>query len=609
MSQYHSCHKKESKWLIMVYLAGDNNLSAQTIAFLQELEAAEHDSNVRVVAGFDSASPLPKGARYLEIKRHRYEGGRHKTFHWPLHNDLMYPGHVVTYPDFCETLKGGAKPPDEPVAEESLARFFDWVRKHYVADRYMLILFGHGTLVAGNTFLSDTNPPSYLKLRTFSRILNGHFGERLDILACDNCVMNGIETAVELWGQVDYMVGSQGLMLANGWPFREIIEAVGHNWDCETKEITVHVLRVCARKLLDFSLMERSSEQAICDITKFGKDDRFVSAVRELSCLLQRALQFKRGTKHQELLYPAVSDAIRLARLEAQAYWSETFVDLYDFVLLLLKKCNDFKHLLAGLTNAVPEVCGFDDKKTLNQLMKPWPLYRVFVAIAEQCEKVLHIFRDEEIVPRAYYVCPQLQYSHGVSVYFPWTLPEGPITFEPVRGSGWNPKNYYLKTPFQEYETYRFAQAEYGDWGCFLKAFFRATLRNVRVVEYDLIASKESIFFKLSEQWAPELATPSIDLQKSSSDTGEEDECDCPRIKNYPRRFYLSPADCWRRIPVPGLEVESTDAGASYPPHYVSYLGWNIRGLLKEIIGIDPTTEMQKYDGCDCGPSVKTSGQ
>ena len=98
MSQYQSCHQKHSEWLIMVYLAGDNNLSSQTIALLQELEAADHDSNVRVVAGFDSASPLPRGARYLEIKRHRYDSP-YKKLHWPLHNDLMYPGHIVVNPD------------------------------------------------------------------------------------------------------------------------------------------------------------------------------------------------------------------------------------------------------------------------------------------------------------------------------------------------------------------------------------------------------------------------------------------------------------------------------------------------------------------------------
>ena len=65
--------RKKSKWLVMIYLAGDNNLSASSIALLQELEAARHNRHVRVLAGFDSATPIPKGARYVEIKRHREE--------------------------------------------------------------------------------------------------------------------------------------------------------------------------------------------------------------------------------------------------------------------------------------------------------------------------------------------------------------------------------------------------------------------------------------------------------------------------------------------------------------------------------------------------------
>jgi hypothetical protein len=412
MSQYHTCHKKHSDWLIMVYLAGDNNLSAQTIAFLQELEAADHDRNVRVVAGFDSASPLPKGARYLEIKHHRYDGRHYKRFDWPLHNDLMTPGHVVVYPDFCETVKGGAKPPDEPVAEESLARFFDWVHEHYEAERYMLILFGHGPLVAGNTFLSDTNPPSYLKLRTFAQLLRTHLRYELDILACDNCMMNGMETSVELYGRVKYMIGSQGLMLANGWPFREIIEAVGRYSSSDPKEISKEVLRVCARKLLDFSLMERSSEQAICDVTKFGKNDELVWAVKDLSQLLQKGLEFKPDSKGKYLFYPPVADAVRLARLEAQAYFSETFVDLYDFVFLLAKKCNDFKKLMHGMSRGVPKLQRFivqTEGTTLKEFIEPWPLVQMFQAIADLCKKILEIFRTKQVVPRAYYVCPQLQ--------------------------------------------------------------------------------------------------------------------------------------------------------------------------------------------------------
>jgi hypothetical protein len=41
---------------------------------------------------------------------------------------------------------------------------------------------------------------------------------KLDILACQNCVMNGIETAYEIKDHVEFMIGSQGLALAAGRP-------------------------------------------------------------------------------------------------------------------------------------------------------------------------------------------------------------------------------------------------------------------------------------------------------------------------------------------------------------------------------------------------------
>jgi hypothetical protein len=578
--KYHG--KKHSEWLIMVYLAGDNNLSAQSIQFLQELEAAKYDNHdVRVVAGFDSTTPWPKGARYLEIKRHLCPSTPYKKLKWSLHNDLVQPGHIVVYPDFCEKLKT-PKPPDEPIAEEAFARFLDWVRRHYCAEKYILILFGHGTLVAGNTFLSDTNPPSYLKLAAFSQILRDHFGHKIDILGCDNCVMNGIETAVQLWGQVDFMIGSQGLMLANGWPVRQIIETVGKNHMYDPKHVADKILRVCARNILDFALMERSSEQAIIDVRQFGKYSDILWAVRGLTAHMKDGLIFDPQTK--ELVYPLVRDAIRLARLEAQSYWSETFVDLYDFVYLLWERCKEFTHYIKG---------DADVKRKLEEILKH---------IMDWCVAVLRIFRYEHLVPNAYYVCPRLQYSHGISVYFPWTLPEGPITFEPKDywEDGQEPRDYYLRTPFEEYRTYLFADRHYGDWACFLKSFFRATLRNVRIYEHEVLPNAPRDGRVAARDLSLEHNAPVIDLQKSSSDTGEPDECECPSIKNYPRRFYLSPADCDRMMHVYGLNGDQpTEADAVIHPGKVSYLGWNIRGLLAEEV-ILPLAEENEQNSGDC---------
>src|SRR5882672_3773119 len=54
------------KWTIMIYLAGDNALSADCIAVMQALEAANPSREVEVLACFDSNTPRPKGSRYLQ---------------------------------------------------------------------------------------------------------------------------------------------------------------------------------------------------------------------------------------------------------------------------------------------------------------------------------------------------------------------------------------------------------------------------------------------------------------------------------------------------------------------------------------------------------------
>lgn len=588
MSANPDTQQKSSEWLVMVYAAGDNNLSANSIALMQDLEAANHIEEVRVLAAFDSATPIPQGARYLEINRRLEATNGFRSIRWPLHNDLLTPDTGVVAPDFCAPPGRAAGSPSQPTAEEALGRFLDFARTNYVADRYMLVLYGHGNLVAGNTFLSDTNPPSFLKLDSFANILREHFGRKIDILGFANCEMNGIETAVQLHGQVDFTIGSQGLMLALGWPFRRIVETVGENHDLDTKELTKKILRVCARNLLDFTLMDRSSEQAICDVTKFGIQDKLISAVRELSGHLQAGLALK--PDNGEVRFPVVRDVVRLARLEAQAYFGEVFVDLHDFCELLVLKCNDVLGNLNSLVrtlfiNAIPKENG-NPPRSFKKFLLDWDDLEKVAAIATASWQVLEAFREERVVPDAYYVCPQLQYSHGLSIFFPWTLPVGPITFEPEPGSSAQPADFRFRTPFEIYKQYQFADPNYGDWARFLEVFFRATLRNVRRFEVEY-KPDEVLFFKAFDAVNREAVVPAIDLRKTDS-TGEGDDCTCPQIKNYPRRFYISPADCRRRLTVFGLpgNPEPTDSNVISEKGGVSYLGWNIRGLVADVIGL-----------------------
>lgn len=652
---------KPPQWLVMIYLAGDNGLSANCIDILQELEEAfdcypQYADDVRVLACFDSNTPRPRGARYFEIHfRRKYAPNSHLK--WELHNDLVpiecLPGNPVEIPDFCIEDSTSKPPASEPVPREGLSRFIHFALSHHKhAKKHMLILFGHGSAVAGNTFLADNTPPSFLRLKELREVLARHFDARqrpwkegdedtaddllteeekkgrppLDILACDNCMMNGIESAYELRRRVKYMIGSQGLVLALGWPFRKVLEEVLKNRNAHPKVVAERILRVCARNLLDFSLMDRSSEQSLCDLTTLREEPNLTTAVRELSRVLQYTLAPDYKTMKVD---PIIRDMVRVARLEAQSYWSETFVDLYDFCLLLLERCNDFKTMEVNLprrlsTSETPRKAKRSraDKEAPDSVVGLDIIDR-FEVIANACNEVLEALKSgRKFVLCSYYIGPDSQYSNGVSIYFPWTLPEDPIIFEQEddTGSGggyglsWRaverargrierrvqdelrnpsrrsdpPSDYNLITAFDEYKTYEFAMPTGGDWAAFLTIFFKATLRNVRRfdVKYNKTDRKDVFLEEERLRERPFFNPSPVDLQKSSSDVDSETDCSCPTIKNYPRRFYLSPEDCNDVCPDdPHGSGGSTDADGKEPrTPCVSYLGWNVRGIVAEVI-------------------------
>jgi hypothetical protein len=216
------------------------------------------------------------------------------------------------------------------------------------------------------------------------------------------------------------------------------------------------------------------------------------------------------------------------------------------------------------------------------------------------------IKKKDGFVDASYYIGPELQYSNGVSVYFPWSLPEQPIIFEPdgdnQGGSGGRygiswisldrlgkpPDDYIMRTAFDEYKDYDFAGCHGGDWAAFLERFFRATLRDVRRFDVDYIESTGSNFFEDKTIAEPFISPREVLPQKSGSDTGIEDFA-FQTIKNYPRRFYISPADCLRRCSPfePREEVKECGPRGENKEYCASYLGWNVRGIVAEVIGLE----------------------
>ena len=595
----HAQNKSKKKWTVMVYLAGDNNLTANCISVLQQLEAvnykeAKDKDALSVLACFDSNTPWPKGSRYLKINC----GDPSKTgVEWQIHNDLIPPeerNHRFKPPSFCEeTAPFNGQPQKRAEVAEGLRRFVNWAMKETDSEKYMLVLYGHGPVVAGQSFLARDNPPSSLLLGDLKKILSAHFNRdrKLDILACQNCVMNGIETAYEVRDQVKYMIGSQGLVLASGWPYEKILGQILNEPGAKPKTIAHSLMKACARNLLDFAVMDRSSEQSVCNLNRIqggrvpDSGQNIVTAVRHLVSALRRGLAFEdnKELKERSLRFPEVVDAIKLARLEAQSYWGEVFADLYDFSERLLKKCNEAVKLQSKLLTRM----GYDGEASSK--FKTTELLMIFRDIIDACIQVMNEVegtRDEcgkvktkGIVEQSYFIGPELQYSHGVSIFFPWTLPTEPYFFTRAGNNEW-----VLRTAFETYCEYDFAQDS--EWSSFLGAFFKATLRKVRRSSRDFALRENG---RLEDGLVHETVHApqevlAIDLQKSSSDTGKVDHDVWSTVKNYPRRNYLSPSDCARKLDTAYRCAYGDEKFKEKKEPPVSYLGWNISGIVADVI-------------------------
>jgi hypothetical protein len=155
----------------------------------------------------------------------------------------------------------------------------------------------------------------------------------------------------------------------------------------------------------DFLLAGYPLELTLCSLDP-AKVDGLSESMAELVRRLRAGLDTPEGI-----------DAIQLAHLKSQSYFDEKYTDIYDFCLCLAEKCNSNK--LSDLGKACT---GLIEK------LKP-------VAARNDVLK-----RFEALVIRSKHFGWTSQYSHGLSIYFPWS--------EPTRKSN--------TTVLEDYDTYAF---------------------------------------------------------------------------------------------------------------------------------------------------------
>jgi hypothetical protein len=474
--------QKKKKWIVMVYLAGDNNLSEEMIYSIKEIYRAGISKDFDVIVQFDPSAIGAPVRRYVisqekineAIRKYKeiaaaistqkamaagvmggsssstYTGQGLDATHLLEVGNLDIDGlieklkdeipNVNAPPDQRRAFRDG---PENSADPKVLKQFICSSIREHPADHYMVILSGHGSGAIGD-FLFDQNAltnnrPASLSIPNLGVALNAVSEElekdgdihllnrdaKIDILGMDSCLMSMAEVSHELKDSVDFVVGSEGFVLNTGWPYHRILEALKGKSDMEPSELSGTIVQRYILYYEDYEAAGASTDQAICDVRKFVPV--LEPAIRNLANALKAGLD-----------EPALKDAIVMAHWEAQSYKAEQYTDLYDFCDRLQVRCLKQPIVIESLQNAARVLGALQNSKddtevsrTANDVLeflgKPdlqrgenAKALQTVKELIENCGEVKKAI-DHNVVLGSCYTGPAFQYSHGLSVYFPWS--------------------------------------------------------------------------------------------------------------------------------------------------------------------------------------------
>lgn len=112
-------------------------------------------------------------------------------------------------------------PPVDMSRPETLEQFLRWGMKAIPAERYIVVLGGHGSGFMGA--VTDPTRQRLLAPQQMRDALAGA-GARADVLVLNACLEANVEVATELAPRADVLVASQGLQQGVGMPLGAVIE-------------------------------------------------------------------------------------------------------------------------------------------------------------------------------------------------------------------------------------------------------------------------------------------------------------------------------------------------------------------------------------------------
>ncbi|HEX5736345.1 MAG TPA: clostripain-related cysteine peptidase [Blastocatellia bacterium] len=501
-----------NEWTIMYYFAGDNELAPVLVSQLKAITDAGFQEDTDVLIYFDpNELGVPTRIYDVNRKRKRESGSRTRI------GDGDDP--FVRTLDGDDIEEGAPGSMDETKAELALEKFLDICSTSHPAKRYMLFLIGHGMVVGNDAFLSDRNPISAITLKRLGEIVSGFTdkikpeGGTLELLGLHSCSMSAIEVAYQLKGTANYMMASEGPSFTGSWPYRQLLKKIFKNLEKAKEkaqqegasEPSIDVLDLVKRlfgltfhNAKDFLLAGYSHDLALCRLDR----DNFEPVTAAIKTLVAELIA---GLNASNSSGKRITELVLLSHWEAQSFWGECYTDLHDFCHCLSERCKED---------------GLED-------------------LSKACEGV--IAELKKIVIRSRHLGSDVQFSHGLSIYFPWSRP---VEDELLRKKATRPEanrkyDDEEKGILEKYREYAFTidfKDETKTWLSFLETYFKKTMRLSRKVSDD--NANDDLIFESSVR-NPAAGSRSIHIS-SLPGPGKVDSqhgagCTCPSIKNYER--------------------------------------------------------------------------
>jgi hypothetical protein len=266
------------QWTWLVYIDGTNNLEYYGDDDIAEMAQVGSSSNLNILVQQSRSS----------------QGGVAKRLY-------------VNAGSFTEAVNLGVVNMADP---NNLKDFITWGMSNYPAQHYVVDLWNHGGgwRDINKGILQDDIFHQIMSMLELKSALSG-LPARIDVLACDACLMQMAEVAYQVKDYADYFVASEETIPGEGYPYHTILQAIAGNPNITPFEF--------ASSMVNNYLAAYSS-----DIT--------LSAV-QLNKIADLAAAV--NTFAQELYnnFDTYTAQIRSARNGTQSYTYDDYVDLYDF--------------------------------------------------------------------------------------------------------------------------------------------------------------------------------------------------------------------------------------------------------------------------------------